>query len=111
MWSWFAEHPEEERLFAAAMQAMTEFEAPVLARAGAVADDGGTVCDVAGGAGTLLAALLDARPQLRGVLVEAPGVLTEAERYLSRRGVRERADLVEGDMFAGIDAARGRVRR
>ena len=61
VWSWFAEHPEEERLFAAAMQAMTQFEAPVLARSELFADRG-THCDVAGGAGTLLAALLDQRP-------------------------------------------------
>ena len=103
VWSWFAEHPEEERLFAAAMQAMTEFEAPVLARSELFADRG-THCDVAGGAGTLLAALLDQRPGLRGVLVEAPGVLPEAERYLAGRGVLERAELVVGDMFEGIEA-------
>lgn len=103
VWRWFADHPEEEQLFAAAMQALTEFEAPALARSELFAEEG-THCDVAGGAGTLLAALLDHRPALRGVLVEAPGVLAEAERYLARRGVRERAELVAGDMFAGLEA-------
>ena len=37
--------------------------------------DEGVLCDVAGGVGTLLAAVLDARPGLRGVLVDGPGVL------------------------------------
>src|SRR4051812_38221887 len=103
VWDWFAAHPEEERLFAAAMRSITEFDAPALAASGLVPDSG-TVCDVAGGAGTLLAEVLSARPSLRGVLVEAAGVLREAEEVLSRRGVRERAELVEGDLFGDLPA-------
>ena len=34
--------------------------------------------------------VLSAHPGLRGVLVEAPGVLAEAEGYLQEKGVRER---------------------
>src|SRR4051812_22157820 len=103
VWDWFAAHPEEERLFAAAMRSITEFDAPALA-ASALVPDSGTICDVAGGAGTLLAEVLSARPSLRGVLVEAPGVLREAEGVLSGRGVRERAELVEGDLFGSLPA-------
>jgi hypothetical protein len=101
VWEWFAAHPEEERLFAAAMRSVTEFEAPVLA-ASALLPDEGIVCDVAGGAGTLLAEILVARPGLRGVLVEAPGVLAEAERHLAERGVSDRVELVEGDLFGEL---------
>ena len=103
VWDWFASHPEEERLFAAAMQSMTNFEAPSFAAA-SVWPDEGTVCDVAGGAGTLLAAILADRPRLRGVLVEAPGVLAEAEPYLAGRGVAGRVELVQGDLFGEIQA-------
>jgi hypothetical protein len=101
VWDWFAAHPDEERLFAAAMRSITEFDAPALAASGLVPDSG-TVCDVAGGAGTLLAEVLAERPGLRGVLVEAPGVLKEAEAVLSGRGVRERVELVEGDLFGEL---------
>ena len=103
VWDWFAKHPDEERLFAAAMRAMTEFEVPSLAAA-PVWPEEGTVCDVAGGAGTLLAGILTERPRLRGVLVEAPGVLAEADPYLTERGVRDRIELVEGDLFGKIEA-------
>jgi hypothetical protein len=103
VWDWFAAHPEEERLFAAAMRSITEFDAPALASS-ALVPDAGTVCDVAGGAGTLLAEVLIARPGLRGVLVEAPGVLAEAEEHLSARGVLDRAELVEGDLFGELPA-------
>jgi hypothetical protein len=103
VWDWFAEHPEEERLFAGAMRAITEFEAPALAAA-SLWPERGTVCDVGGGAGTLLAAILAERPELRGVLVEAPGVLEEADSYLRRRGVRDRVELVTGDFFERVEA-------
>lgn len=103
VWDWFAGHPEEEQLFAAAMRSVTEFEGPTLAAA-SLWPETGTVCDVAGGAGTLLAAVLAERPGLRGVLVEAPGVLAEAAPNLERRGLADRVELIEGDLFAGFDA-------
>jgi hypothetical protein len=103
VWDWFAAHPEEEQLFAAAMRSITEFDGPALAASELVPDDG-VVCDVAGGAGTLLGEVLVARPRLRGVLLEAPGVLAEAEKHLSSRGVRDRVELIEGDLFGEMSA-------
>jgi hypothetical protein len=103
VWDWFAEHPEEERLFASAMRAVTEFDAPTLVAPG-LWPEAGTVCDVAGGAGTLLAALLAEKPALRGILVEAPGVLAEAREHLERRGLTDRVELVEGDLLGTIEA-------
>jgi hypothetical protein len=101
VWDWFAAHPDEERLFAAAMRSITEFDGPALAGSELVLD-AGTICDVAGGAGTLLGEVLVARPGLRGVLLEAPGVLAEAEKHLGSRGVRERVELIEGDLFGEL---------
>ncbi len=62
------------------------------------------MADVAGGSGPVLAGVLAARPGLRGMLVEAPGVLDEADGHLRRAGVRDRVELAEGDMFERIDA-------
>jgi hypothetical protein len=104
VWDWFAAHPEEERLFAAAMRGLTEEFAPIVA-AGYPWPETGVVCDVAGGVGTLLAAILETRPGLRGMLVDAPGVLAEAEGWLAARGLRERVELVEGDLFGDWSAA------
>ncbi len=103
VWDWFAEHPEEERLFAGAMRAMTEIEAGLIATSPLF---GGAAvhCDLAGGSGTLLAAMLAERPEVRGVLVEAPGVLTEASSLFERHGLRARVDLVPGNIFERIDA-------
>jgi hypothetical protein len=103
VWEWFAANPDEERLFAAAMRSVTEFESPAIAAA-SLWPERGTICDVAGGAGTLLAAILTEQPELRGVLVEAPGVLAEAETVLSACGVRDRVKLVEGDLLGEVRA-------
>jgi hypothetical protein len=103
VWDWFAAHPDEERLFAAAMRSITVLDAPAVAASSLVPDEG-VVCDVAGGAGTLLGELLVSRPSLRAVLVEAPGVLREAEEHLRSRGVLDRVELVEGDLFGSLHA-------
>lgn len=102
VWAHFAQHPDEEQLFAAAMRRATTAVIPVLLKYPWPED--GVVCDVAGGAGTLLAAILNDRPRLRAVLVDAPGVLREADAHLSARGVRDRVDLAEGNMFERVEA-------
>jgi O-methyltransferase domain len=104
VWDHFADNPHEEELFARAMRDATRFDVPAAVAAYRWPQEG-TVCDVAGGVGTLLGAVLADRPGLRGVLVEAPGVLREAERYLEERGLCERVTLVAGDMFERVDAA------
>jgi len=103
VWGHFADTPEEERLFAACMRRLTEFDLPSIT-GGYPWPDEGRVCDVAGGVGTMLAGILRAKPRLRGVLVDAPGVLAEAEPYLRDRGVADRVELSPGDMFEHVEA-------
>ena len=64
----------------------------------------GTVVDVGGGAGTLLAEVLRQRPEIGGVLLERPGMLEHARGYLAEQGVADRCELVEGDFFASVPA-------
>jgi hypothetical protein len=103
VWQHFAEHPEEEQTFADCMRRISEFDIPSIT-GGYPWPASGTVCDVAGGIGTVLAAVLRAKPGLEGVLVDAPGVLAEADRFLRERGVRDRVELSEGDIFANVEA-------
>jgi hypothetical protein len=103
VWTWLAEHPDEERAFAGGMRRITEELAPAIV-AGYDWPQGAVVCDVAGGVGTLLAAVLRARPDLRGVLVDAPGVLAEADAWLSEIGLRDRVELRDGNIFERVDA-------
>jgi len=103
VWDHFAAHPAEEATFAGAMRRLTETFGPTLA-AGYDWPTGATVCDVAGGVGTLLAAVLDHDPSLRGVLVDGPGVLEEAAGFLDARACRDRVELVPGDIFSELPA-------
>lgn len=63
-----------------------------------------TLVDVGGGAGSLLAAILEANKDTRGILVEQPEVLPDAEHLLSERGVRDRCQLLSGSFFNPISA-------
>jgi hypothetical protein len=103
VWEWFDKHPEEGRRFAAAMRRVTEFDAPEIVAAYPWPTQG-IVCDLGGGAGTLLSHVLETNPRLRGILVEAPIVLAEADELLRARGVRDRVDLQAGDLFRHIEA-------
>ena len=103
VWEYFGEHPEEGARFARAMREMTAVDVQALAR-GYPWPRRGVVCDVAGGIGTLLAAILDRRPRLRGILIDAPAVLVEADEYLRSRGLEGRIERRPGDLFGELDA-------
>jgi hypothetical protein len=98
VWQWFDEHPDEREMFAQAMMGITVADAPVVATLYPFHEIG-TLCDVGGGRGTLLSELLVRNPQLRGMLVDAKGVLESARELLSRRGVSERVELCPGSFF------------
>ncbi|HEV2061430.1 MAG TPA: methyltransferase [Solirubrobacteraceae bacterium] len=103
VWTYFEKHPHEEAQFAEGMRRITQVDLPSIV-GGYPWPQTGTVCDVAGGIGTLLTGILEARPDLRGVLVDGAGVLREAEDYLRSNGVRDRVELSEGDFFERITA-------
>lgn len=103
IWQHFAENPEEERLFAASMRELTALSLSWIVQRYPWPESG-VVADVAGGSGPVLAGVLQARPGLRGVLIEAPVVLEEADGHLRRAGVRDRVELIEGDIFERIEA-------
>jgi hypothetical protein len=62
----------------------------------------GTVADIGGGQGALLADILTKFPQPRGILFERPAVLAAARDPLATAGVLDRCDLIEGDFFESV---------
>jgi hypothetical protein len=72
-------NPEEEQVFDDAMTAISALWAPAIA---AAYDFGqwGTLTDVGGGNGLLLAAILTRNPALHGVLADVPSVIDRARR-------------------------------
>ena len=103
IWDYFGEHPDEGARFGDAMRELTAIDLAALARAYPWPREG-VICDVAGGIGTLLAAILQRRQRAQGILVDAPEVLSEAEDFLRSRGVADRVQRLAGDFFGEIEA-------
>jgi hypothetical protein len=92
-------------------EAAAVFHSAMVERSRAVAESVLNVCDfaslsriidVGGGHGEMLAAILAAHPELRGVLFDRPHAMEGADRHLAAAGVRERCELVAGDFFDAI---------
>jgi hypothetical protein len=64
----------------------------------------GTVVDVGGSNGPLLAGILRANPGLRGVLFDLPQVVAGAAPVLSEAGVADRCAVVGGSFFESVPA-------
>ena len=103
LFEYYAANPQVEASAAARMLARTLPVASEFAESD-VLRDARTLVDVGGGTGTVLAKVLRHRPAIRGVLVERPGMLELAQRYLAEQGVADRCELVEGDFFSSVPA-------
>jgi hypothetical protein len=62
------------------------------------------VVDIAGGHGLLLAGVLEANPQVQGILFDLPFVIEGAGELLEKEGVRDRVELASGDFFQSVPA-------
>lgn len=98
MWAWLDAHPEEHTIFHGAMLELTREGAPGYARAFPFAKYG-SVVDIGGGTGLLLANILAVHPGLSGVLMDNPTVLAQAPPVLDAYGVRNRVQTVGADIF------------
>ena len=101
VWEWFDRHPIERDAFAAGMASGTRQEAPAIAKAFPFGEVK-RLCDVGGGSGTLLGHVLLAWPHLEGVLLDGPGVLSQARDRFAAYGVADRARLVPGSFFEAV---------
>ncbi|MBV9143777.1 MAG: hypothetical protein JO115_23145 [Pseudonocardiales bacterium] len=99
--NYLAEHPEDAAVFDTAMASMTTGEAVSIIGAYDFSRFG-TIVNVGGGRGGLLAAILSANPCLQGVLFDLPAVVTGADDELSRVGVIDRCRVVGGDFFDSV---------
>lgn len=101
VYDYLANRPAESAMFDALMTGLFDDMAAWVA-ATDVFPETGTVVDVGGGRGTFLAAILRARPGLRGALLDLKRSTEEGRAYLAGQGVAERAEVVAGDFFAAV---------
>ncbi|MEI8254336.1 MAG: methyltransferase [Deltaproteobacteria bacterium] len=98
VWDHMAEDEDLRSAFVEGMSSMTEVVAPAIAAAYPFGEVK-TVCDVGGGVGIVLAAILTRHPHLKGVLFDSESMITEARAFLESRGVADRVTTVAGSFF------------
>jgi SAM-dependent methyltransferase len=101
IWDFYADHPEQAATFNDAMTAGTAAVAPAVLEAFDFSPFR-TVVDVGGGHGGFLAGNLEANPNARGVVFDAPHVVAGARGHLAARGLAGRCEAVGGDFFESV---------
>ena len=104
---WFARNPEQSVNFHHAMSDLSQADSPVIA-ASYDFSRFTSLMDVAGGLGTLLAAILARTPQLRGTLFEVPPVAEQAKQSSILEPHKDRVEFIGGSFLdevpSGCDA-------
>jgi pimeloyl-ACP methyl ester carboxylesterase len=101
VWAWRNENFKGGDAFAAYLAGETFGAATSIVAALDLAGVG-TVAVIGGGHGGLLAAILAAHPDLRGVLFDLPETLIGAKKFLKVHGVDKRVTLTGGDFLAEV---------
>lgn len=97
IFDFYAAHPAESKVHDDAMRALSASAAKIVE----AIDIGAArvIVDVGGGTGELLAAVLSAHGEARGILFDLPDVVRHAHDVLSQNGVAERCRVEEGSFF------------
>jgi hypothetical protein len=98
---YFADNEEESEIFNRAMTDLSVAAAPAVVEAYDFSEVG-TLVDVAGGHGYLLAQVLKANPHIKGTLFDLPQVIAGAGLLLEKEGVSQRVEQVAGDFFDSV---------
>jgi hypothetical protein len=98
---YFRRHPQEGRIFHAAMAEASARIAQDLVRALDFTRYE-SIADIGGGNGELLAAILLAAPDARGVLFDLPQAVESAPQRLERDKLGHRCEIKEGDFFSEV---------
>jgi hypothetical protein len=102
-WDHLKDDPEAVREFNAHMGAIVREKVDATAATYPFPETG-VVVDVGGNDGALLGAVLQRRPNLRGVLFDQPHIVAAAEGRLGAAGVLPRCTIVTGSFFEEVPA-------
>lgn len=100
---YLAKHPDEASLFSETMIGVHGREPAAIAAAYDFAS-AGTIVDVGGASGNLLATILSRHAGPRGILFDLPHVVRDAPKLFQGRGVADRVAIESGSFFETIPA-------
>jgi hypothetical protein len=101
VWEHRRRHPEHGDVFDGAMRTFSRADVPPILRAHDFTRYG-TIADVGGGTGALLAAVLRTVPDARGILFDQPQVVAGSGPVLEEAGVAGRVSVVGGSFFEDV---------
>ena len=101
VFEYFAKTPAAAAVFDEAMTSISTLESKAVVAAYDFSGIG-TLVDVAGGHGLLLATILKANRKMRGILFDLSHVTAGAGSRFQRAGVADRCRIVSGDFFAAV---------
>jgi hypothetical protein len=101
IFDYLAEHPEQARLFDAAMTSVHGPETRAMLNAYDFSTIG-TLVDVGGGNGSVLRVVLKHHPAMKGVLLDRPDVVEAARATLREAGLEPRCQVVGGSFFKSV---------
>jgi hypothetical protein len=101
VWEYRAKRPEESEIFNRAMSALTGASNAAILEAYDFARFG-TIVDVGGGNGALLAGILHRHPTVRGIVFDQPHVVANARALLAERGLENRCEIAAGSFFDSV---------
>jgi SAM-dependent methyltransferase len=101
VFDYLAQHPKESAQFSEAMVGIHGPEPPAVAEAYDFSSVG-SIVDVGGATGNMLAHILARYPQPRGVLFDRSHVVAEAPALLRSRGVEDRVSIEPGNFFEHV---------
>ena len=101
LFEYYRLHPEERRLFDAAMRENSEMFAEAFVRSFDFGDIRSWV-DVGGGNGRMMAAVLKAQPQIQGIIFDLPNAIEQAKPLLAAEGVATRCRFEGGSFFERV---------
>ena len=104
LFAYYRQNPDEGAAFTGAMASRSRQVAQEVAH---VLDtsSAGLVADIGGASGTIVAALLEQNPRLKGVILELPEVAPRARAAVAQHALSHRCQVVEGDFFEAVPEA------
>ena len=103
IWEYFAKNPEKGALFNNSMSGVTAVVNEAIT-SGYDFSKFGKLVDVGGGHGALITGILKKNPNLKGVVFDAPEVISGTREKIAAARLSDRCETVGGDFFQAVPA-------
>jgi len=101
IFEWFSKHPEEGKLFDAAMTGVHGRETAAMLDAYDFSGIG-TLADIGGGNGSVITAVLEKYRTMRGILFDMPAVVERSKANTEAAGLADRCRVEAGNFFEAV---------